>query len=116
MRKNEIKALLQDLESCVGQISITVNSETVSVYSIETTNEIKEILIKYIHQSNVNTNEPKNNQIIGINLEKLKAHYWDKLNDISNDPDQRDEDDTIFWEEFGHQKDAIVDIEFIGET
>ena len=51
-----------------------------------------------------------------INLIELKAHYWDKLNEIIDDPNQRDEDDTAFWNEIGHQRDTISDLRFIGES
>lgn len=51
-----------------------------------------------------------------INLIELKAHYWDKLNEIIDDPNQRDEDDTAFWNEIGHQRDTISDLRFIGEA
>ena len=51
-----------------------------------------------------------------INLIELKAHYWDKLNEIIDDPKQRDEDDTAFWNEIGHQRDTISDLRFIGDA
>ena len=51
-----------------------------------------------------------------INLIELKAHYWGKLNEIIDDPNQRDEDDTAFWNEIGHQRDTISDLRFIGES
>ena len=51
-----------------------------------------------------------------INLIELKAHYWDKLNEIIDDPNQRDEDDTAFWNEIGHQRDTISDLRFIGDA
>jgi hypothetical protein len=51
-----------------------------------------------------------------INLIELKAHYWDKLNEIIDDQSLRDEDDTVFWQEIGHQRDAIADLKFMGDN